>query len=78
VPALNRRQNHDISVVVDRLVVRPADRTRLNDSIETALKTADGVVEVARYGEGSKVKGEGGQESLHPSPFTLHLFSFPS
>ena len=48
VPKLNRRQNHDIAVVVDRLVVRPADRPRLADSIETALKTADGVVEVVR------------------------------
>jgi excinuclease ABC subunit A len=50
VPTLNRRQNHDIAVVVDRLVVRPSDRSRLNDSIETALKTADGVVEVVRHG----------------------------
>ncbi|HEX3276293.1 MAG TPA: excinuclease ABC subunit UvrA, partial [Gemmatimonadales bacterium] len=50
VPALNRRQNHDIAVVVDRLVVRAADRSRLNDSIETALKTTDGVVEVVRHG----------------------------
>src|SRR5688572_23202936 len=49
VPALNRRQNHDIAVVVDRLVVRAADRSRLNDSIETALKTADGLVEVVRH-----------------------------
>jgi excinuclease ABC subunit A len=49
VPALNRRQNHDIAVVVDRLVVRAADRGRLNDSIETALKTADGLVEVVRH-----------------------------
>jgi excinuclease ABC subunit A len=49
VPALNRRQNHDIAVVVDRLVVRPADRARLSDSIETTLKTADGVVEVVRH-----------------------------
>jgi len=48
VPKLNRRQNHDIAVVVDRLVVRSADRGRLADSIETALKTADGVVEVVR------------------------------
>jgi excinuclease ABC subunit A len=52
VPALNRRQNHDISVVVDRLVVRPDDRSRLNDSIETALKLADGLVEVLQYGPG--------------------------
>jgi excinuclease ABC subunit A len=51
VPALNRRQNHDIAVVVDRLVVRASDRGRLNDSIETALKTADGLVEVVRYDE---------------------------
>ena len=49
VPALNRRQNHDIAIVVDRLVVRAADRSRLNDSIETALKTADGLVEVVRH-----------------------------
>jgi excinuclease ABC subunit A len=49
VPQLNRRQNHDIAVVVDRLVVRPTDRSRLNDSIETALKVADGVVELVRH-----------------------------
>jgi excinuclease ABC subunit A len=48
VPKLNKRQNHDIAVVVDRLVVRPSDRGRLADSIETALKAADGVVEVVR------------------------------
>src|SRR5213596_1974784 len=46
VPKLNRRQNHDIAVVVDRLVVRRADLSRLADSIETALKAADGTVEV--------------------------------
>ncbi len=50
VPALNRRQNHDIAVVVDRLVVRAADRSRLADSIETALRAAEGVVEVVRAG----------------------------
>ncbi|HXE56715.1 MAG TPA: excinuclease ABC subunit UvrA [Gemmatimonadales bacterium] len=54
VPALNRRQNHDIAVVVDRLVVQAPDRSRLHDSIETALRTADGVVEVVRHdGQGS-------------------------
>jgi excinuclease ABC subunit A len=63
VPALNRRQNHDIAVVVDRLVVRATDRTRLNDSIETALKTADGIVEVVRHaGQGGS--GAAGQSSV--------------
>src|ERR1700675_2574204 len=50
VPKLNRRQNHTIAVVVDRLVVRRSDRSRLADSIETALKAAEGVVEVVRQG----------------------------
>src|SRR5689334_4476728 len=45
-PKLNKRQNHTISVIVDRLVVRAEDRGRLTDSIETALKLADGLVEV--------------------------------
>jgi excinuclease ABC subunit A len=45
-PKLNRRQNHTISVVVDRLVVRTEDRGRLTDSLETALKLAEGLVEV--------------------------------
>ncbi len=49
VPALHRRHNHDVAVVVDRLVVRPEDRSRLTDSVETALKVADGVVEVRRH-----------------------------
>ena len=53
VPKLNRRQNHDIAVVVDRLQVRAGDRSRLADSIETALKAAEGVVEVVRHGNGS-------------------------
>ncbi|HEX4561198.1 MAG TPA: excinuclease ABC subunit UvrA, partial [Gemmatimonadales bacterium] len=52
VPKLNRRQNHDIAVVVDRLTVKTADRGRLADSIETALRAADGVVEVVRQASG--------------------------
>jgi excinuclease ABC subunit A len=53
VPKLNRRQNHDIAIVVDRLAVRADDRQRLADSVETALKAADGVVEVVRTGRGA-------------------------
>jgi excinuclease ABC subunit A len=48
-PKLNRRQNHDLSIVVDRLVVRTEDRGRLNDSVETALKLGEGLVEVVRH-----------------------------
>ncbi len=49
-PKLNRRQNHSVSVVVDRLVIRDEDRARLVDSLETALKLADGLVQVANVG----------------------------
>jgi excinuclease ABC subunit A len=52
-PKLNRRQNHSISVVVDRLVVRAEDRARLVDSIETALKLAEGLVQVANGDSGA-------------------------
>ncbi len=48
-PKLNRRLNHSISVVVDRLVVRADDRGRLTDSLETALRLAEGLAEVVRY-----------------------------
>jgi excinuclease ABC subunit A len=54
VPALNRRHNHDVAVVVDRLVVRAEDRGRLNDSVETALKVAEGTVEVTRHGASAR------------------------
>ncbi len=50
-PVLNRRQNHDVSVVVDRLGVRLEDRPRLVDSIETATRLADGLVEIRRQGD---------------------------
>ncbi|HET7563578.1 MAG TPA: excinuclease ABC subunit UvrA [Gemmatimonadaceae bacterium] len=48
-PKLNKQRNHSIAVIVDRLTVRQADRGRLVDSIETALKLADGLVEVVRH-----------------------------
>jgi excinuclease ABC subunit A len=46
-PKLNRRQNHTISVVVDRLSVRQEDLSRLTDSLETALRLAEGTAQVA-------------------------------
>jgi excinuclease ABC subunit A len=42
-PALDKKFTHDIDVVVDRLVVRPDIATRLADSLEQALKLADGL-----------------------------------
>jgi len=41
---LEPREKHTIEAVVDRLVVDPAGRTRLGDSVETALKWGEGRV----------------------------------
>jgi excinuclease ABC subunit A len=43
-PALEKNFKHDIEVVVDRLIVRSGIETRLADSLEQALKLADGLV----------------------------------
>ena len=51
-PELDKKRKHDIDVVVDRLVL-PCDRTRLTDSVELALKTGKGVMEVEWLGQDS-------------------------
>ena len=43
-PKLKKQEKHDISVVVDRLTVKPSAKQRLTDSVETALRLADGLV----------------------------------
>lgn len=43
-PKLKKQEKHDVEVVVDRLAVKPASKQRLTDSIETALRLADGIV----------------------------------
>src|SRR5881392_3028702 len=55
-PALDKKFKHDVDVVVDRVVVRGDLATRLADSLETALKLADGlaVVEFADSGAGAE------------------------
>ena len=45
-PELNKNKKHDISAVVDRLIIKDAVRIRLADSVETALKLADGVLSI--------------------------------
>ncbi|HYZ86485.1 MAG TPA: excinuclease ABC subunit UvrA [Bryobacteraceae bacterium] len=47
---LDRRKNHTIEVIVDRLLVKDGMEKRLEASIETAVKLADGLVIVAVVG----------------------------
>ncbi|HVO56806.1 MAG TPA: excinuclease ABC subunit UvrA [Dongiaceae bacterium] len=49
-PQLDKRKNHTIEVVVDRLLVKQGIASRLEQSIATALKLASGLVTVAVVG----------------------------
>jgi excinuclease ABC subunit A len=55
-PALDKKFTHDIDVVVDRIVVRPDIAARLADSLEQALKLADGLA-VAELAETTPAEG---------------------
>ena len=57
-PELDRRLWHDIDIVVDRLVVSADVRTRLADSLETALKLADGIVTIQVVGSDAVTMSE--------------------
>jgi excinuclease ABC subunit A len=47
---LDKKKKHDIDLVIDRLVVKPDIKTRLADSLETALKYGEGLVKVGHEG----------------------------
>jgi excinuclease ABC subunit A len=64
-PKLDKKRKHSIEVIVDRFIVRhpvdekgaklpPPDRSRLADSVETAMKLGDGLVIVASAAEEGK------------------------
>jgi excinuclease ABC subunit A len=52
---LDRRKNHTIEVVVDRLVVRSGIERRLTESVETALQLADDIVVINSLDEGDRL-----------------------
>jgi len=62
-PELDKRYRHDVELVVDRLVIREGIRTRLADSVETAL----------RYGQGMLLAAIGAGEELREKLFSEHF-----
>ncbi|MCL1857289.1 MAG: excinuclease ABC subunit UvrA, partial [Kiritimatiellaeota bacterium] len=52
VPALNPKEKHTVEAVVDRLVMKTDIRSRLTDSVETALKHGQGIISVKISGNG--------------------------
>lgn len=55
---LAKTKKHDISVVVDRIVIKEASRSRLADSVQIALKKADGIVVIDVVGENEIIFSE--------------------
>ncbi|HEY7298896.1 MAG TPA: excinuclease ABC subunit A, partial [Xanthobacteraceae bacterium] len=66
-PALDKKFNHDVDVVVDRIVVRPDIATRLADSLEQALKLADGLA-VVEFADTPGSPPPAPDRTPHPDP----------
>ncbi|MEV6905683.1 excinuclease ABC subunit UvrA [Amycolatopsis sp. NPDC051071] len=45
-PKLKKQEKHQIAVIIDRLSVKASSQQRLTDSVETALRLADGLIEL--------------------------------
>ena len=67
VPNLDRRRRHEVQVVVDRVVVRGNQRSRLADAVEQALKVGRGVLQVAIVEDGLP------EERWRQQQFSQHL-----
>jgi excinuclease ABC subunit A len=87
-PAIDHRRKHAIEVVVDRIIVRPGQRSRLADGVEACLDLGQGVLHVAHVDtERDESKWEVDRYSQHFAcdrcgrsfePLNPHHFSFNS
>ncbi len=55
---LDKRKKHDVEAVIDRIVVKSGIRSRLNESVETALRIGSGQMMAAIEGEGDRTFSE--------------------
>jgi excinuclease ABC subunit A len=87
-PSINHRRKHQVEVVVDRVVVRPNQRSRIADAVEAGLELGRGVLHMA-YVDDQHVEPDWKVErySLHFAcercgrsfePLNPHHFSFNS
>ncbi|MEO7027468.1 MAG: excinuclease ABC subunit UvrA, partial [Caulobacteraceae bacterium] len=73
-PALEKNLKHDIDVVVDRLVTRDGLAVRYADSLETALRLADGIA-VAEWADARK-DGEEPRRLIFSEKFACPVSGF--
>ncbi|MEQ1706853.1 MAG: excinuclease ABC subunit A, partial [Terricaulis sp.] len=62
-PTLDKKLKHDIEVVIDRIAVKAGIETRLADSLEQALKLADGIAYAEFVDSSPLPRGEGASRS---------------
>ena len=57
-PELEKNKKHDISAVIDRIILKKTDetRSRLSESIETSLMLSDGLVEIEEIDSNNDIK----------------------
>ena len=73
-PALDLRRKHSIEAVVDRFKVRPDLSIRLAESLETALRIADGLARVAFMDTPSD--GDGREELVFSAKFACPICGY--
>ena len=72
VPKLKKQEKHTIEVVVDRLTVKSESSSRITDSIETALRLANGLVTLA-FVEGSSSSKNSPKGSQNERTYSEHM-----
>jgi excinuclease ABC subunit A len=66
-PQIDHRRKHAVEVVVDRVIVRKAQRSRLADAVEAALELGKGVMHVAHVDDGRE------EPQWHVERFSQHF-----
>jgi excinuclease ABC subunit A len=74
--SLDRQMRHNIEIVVDRLVAGPSIRSRLAESVDTALGVGKGSIIIA-CGEGGKAEGGRGKEEDNDSDLPTSALPLP-
>ncbi len=80
--SMDKNVKHNISVIVDRLIMKGNIKTRFADSIETALELTDGIVTIEEVGKEEQIYSEhyaclDCQISLPPIDHKMFSFNIP-
>ncbi len=77
---LDKRRKHTVEAVIDRIVVKPRIRSRVTDSVETALRVGDGSLIVSKSGRDRTFSESAACSHCHISfpELTPQAFSFNS